>query len=58
MGLINNNTSKVLLPNRFWEQSKSEDDLKRHILRYMQKNYPYYKVLKVKGKVAICEIDR
>ncbi len=51
------NKSNVRLPDWIWEQSKNEDELKRHILQYMQR-YPGYVVKKVKGRIAICDIGR
>ncbi|PAE27886.1 hypothetical protein CHI07_16945 [Paenibacillus sp. 7884-2] len=51
------NQSKVVLPGRLWELSKSEDELKKRILQYMKK-YPGYTVKSVKGRLAICDIHR
>lgn len=55
--MIDNNISKVLLPNWIWEQSKNEEELKRYILHYMQR-YEGYTILRVKGRFAVCEIPR
>lgn len=55
--LSNNNTVRVVLPDWIWEQSKNETEIKKHILQYMQR-YPDYTILKVKGRHAICEINR
>lgn len=51
------NESKVLLPEKLWEQSKTKEELKEHILHYMQR-YPGYTIKQVKGRFAICEINR
>lgn len=55
--LSNNNTVRVVLPDWIWEQSKNETEIKKHILQYMQR-YPDYTIKKVKGRHAICEINR
>lgn len=46
---------KVLLPKWIWEEAQNEVHFKQLVLQYMQKSYPYYKVIKVKEKFAICE---
>lgn len=51
------NQSKVLLPAWIFEQAKDTNHLKQMVLDYM-KRYPGYRVLKVKGRLAICEIPR
>lgn len=51
------NQSNVLLPAWIFEQAKDVDHLKELVLDYM-KRYPGYRVLKVKGKFAVCEIPR
>jgi len=45
--MMDNNISNVRLPDKFWEQSKNEEELKRHILQYM-KNYPGYTIFEGK----------
>ena len=51
------NTTKVVLPEWIFEQTKDKNELKRLIVDYM-KRYPGYKILKVKGGFAICEVER
>jgi hypothetical protein len=52
------NQTKVLLPAWIFEQAQDEKELKRFVLKYMNKSYPGYRILKVKGKFAICDISR
>lgn len=49
-----NDEYKVLLPAWIWEQANNKEDLKRLILEYMER-YEHYRVLKIKGRFAICE---
>ncbi|MCF3942176.1 hypothetical protein [Oceanobacillus alkalisoli] len=51
------NQSKVRLPESIWELSKNEQELKQRILHYMR-HYPGYTVLRVEGRIAICDIGR
>lgn len=52
------NTSKVLLPEWIFTQAGDDkQELKRLIVEYM-KRYPYYRILKVTGRFAICERER
>ena len=52
-----NNQTKVLLPEWIWEQAKDKEEIKRLIFKYMQR-YEGYRIVKVKGRFAICEISR
>ena len=56
--MITNNTTRVLLPAWIFERARDKQELKRLIVRYMQKNYPDYRIVKVKGMFAICERER
>jgi hypothetical protein len=51
------NISNVRLPEWIWETAQNEAELKRLVIKYMWR-YPGYRVLKVKGRFAVCEIDR
>ncbi|SHH74897.1 hypothetical protein SAMN05421807_112132 [Virgibacillus chiguensis] len=51
------NISNVRLPEWIWETAQNEADLKRLVIKYMWR-YPGYRVLKVKGRFAVCEIER
>ncbi|CDN36886.1 MULTISPECIES: hypothetical protein [Bacillus cereus group] len=50
---------QVLLPNKFWDLAKSEDELNRMIKKYFSVGYPNYKIKKViqngESRIAICE---
>lgn len=49
------NTSRVLLPAWIFEQAGDDKkELRRLVLRYINKCYPDYRIVKVKGKFAIC----
>lgn len=52
------NQSNVVLPDKLWETAKDTDHLKDLIRDYINKHYPGYRVLKVKGRIAICDIGR
>lgn len=52
-------TTKVVLPEWLSKQAgDNKEELKQLIVKYMSKNYPNYKIIKVKNGFAICEIDR
>lgn len=52
------NNTKVLLPAWIFERAGDDkQELKRLIVEYM-KRYPYYRILKVTGRFAICERER
>ncbi|GAA0415308.1 hypothetical protein GCM10008934_02810 [Virgibacillus salarius] len=51
------NKSNVRLPEHLWETAQDQEELKQLILQYMER-YEGYTVLKVKGRFAICEINR
>ncbi len=51
------NQSNVRLPEWIFEQAQDKEEIKSLVLNYMRR-YPGYTVLKVKGKFAICEINR
>ncbi|MGG0258141.1 hypothetical protein ABEY48_08690 [Bacillus mycoides] len=50
---------QVLLPNKFWDLAKNEEELKQMIERYFSVGYPHYKIKKIiqngKSQIAICE---
>jgi hypothetical protein len=48
----------VRLPDWMWEAAKDNEHLKDLIRAYINKCYPGYRVIKVKGRMAICEINR
>jgi len=47
----------VRLPEWIWEQAQDKEHLKQLVIQYMRK-YPDYTILKVKGKFAVCQINR
>jgi len=49
--------TNVRLPEWIWEQAQDKEELKQLIVNYM-KRYPNYTILKVKGKFAVCQINR
>ncbi|MGF7014275.1 hypothetical protein HNR27_001626 [Ornithinibacillus bavariensis] len=51
------NLSNVRLPNWIFEQAQDEKHLKKLVLQYMQR-YEGYTIKKVKGRFAVCEINR
>lgn len=52
------NLSNVLLPEWIFTQAGDDkNELKRLIVQYI-KRYPGYTILKVKGRFAVCEINR
>ncbi len=56
---INLVTYKVLLPQKFREQSKNEKELNQMIGKYLSVSYPNYKIQKIiqdgESHMAICE---
>jgi hypothetical protein len=52
------NKSNVRLPEWIWEAAESKEHLKNLIRAYINKRYPGYRVIKVKGRIAVCEISR
>ncbi|MCG5104409.1 hypothetical protein [Oceanobacillus alkalisoli] len=52
------NKSNVRLPEWIWETADNTDHLKDLIRAYVDKRYPGYRVVKVKGRIAICDIGR
>lgn len=51
------NQSNVRLPEWIFEQAQDKEEIKSRVLNYMRR-YPGYTVLKVKGRYAVCEINR
>jgi hypothetical protein len=45
---------KVLLPKWIWERAQAKEDVKRMILKYMER-YPHYHVSGIQNGKAICE---
>lgn len=52
------NLSNVRLPSWIWEVATTKEELANLISAYVSKRYPGYRILKVKGKFAVCEIPR
>ncbi|WP_144561615.1 hypothetical protein [Bacillus mycoides] len=50
---------QVLLPNKFWEQAKNEEELNQMIEKYLSVSYPNYNIQKIiqdgESHIAICE---
>ncbi|HHI3604969.1 TPA: hypothetical protein QCU10_001488 [Bacillus anthracis] len=49
---------QVLLPNKFWNLAKSQDELKRMIEQYLSIGYPHYEIQQIiksgQAHIAIC----
>ncbi|MEJ9124415.1 hypothetical protein P4I92_11930 [Bacillus cereus] len=49
---------QVLLPDKFWDLARSEDELKEMIQKYFKIGYPYYEIQRIiqsgQSYVAIC----
>ncbi|MGE7890523.1 hypothetical protein ACQKN7_24630 [Bacillus cereus] len=49
---------QVLLPSKFWDLAKSEDELKKMIQKYFKIGYPHYEIQCIiqsgQAYVAIC----
>ncbi len=54
---MNDVPSKVLLPAWIFQQAKDNDEIRRLVLQYMRR-YPNYRVLKVSGSFAVCEMEQ
>ncbi|PEQ63636.1 hypothetical protein [Bacillus cereus] len=49
---------KVLLPNKFWDLAKSNEELKMMIEQYFSIGYPHYEIQRIidsrQAHIAIC----
>ncbi|PEL57929.1 hypothetical protein CN639_11135 [Bacillus toyonensis] len=49
---------QVLLPNKFWDFAKSNDELKQIIEQYFNVGYPHYEIQRIiksgQAYVAVC----
>ncbi|MCU5039337.1 hypothetical protein OB972_07120 [Bacillus cereus] len=49
---------QVLLPSKFWDLARSEDELKELIQKYFKIGYPHYEIQRIiqsgQAYVAIC----
>ncbi|HDR3343520.1 TPA: hypothetical protein QCN45_006039 [Bacillus cereus] len=49
---------QVLLPNKFWDLSKSKEELKQMIEQYFNVGYPHYEIQRIiksgKAHIAVC----
>ncbi|AFQ19369.1 hypothetical protein P9Y62_22660 [Bacillus thuringiensis] len=49
---------QVLLPSKFWDLARSEDELKEIIQKYFKIGYPHYEIQRIiqsgQAYVAIC----
>ncbi|PGC88569.1 hypothetical protein [Bacillus toyonensis] len=49
---------QVLLPNKFWDLAKSEEELKLMIEQYFKVGYPHYEIQRIiksgQAYVAVC----
>ncbi|PHG00531.1 hypothetical protein COI63_26180 [Bacillus toyonensis] len=49
---------QVLLPNKFWDLTKSKDELKQMIEQYFSVGYPNYEIQRIiksgQAYVAVC----
>ncbi|MEC5308049.1 hypothetical protein [Bacillus thuringiensis] len=54
--MLDKNQSKVVLPSWVSEGAKNEQEAKVKAIEYITPDrYPGYKILSVKGDIAICE---
>ncbi|WJE55345.1 hypothetical protein QRE66_17960 [Bacillus cereus] len=55
---INLVSYQVLLPNKFWEQAKNEEELNQLIEQYFSVGYPHYEIQRIiksgQAYVAVC----
>lgn len=47
--------TRVLLPQRLWNEAQNKEQLKQLILQYMKTCYPDYQIKRVENGFAICE---
>lgn len=51
-------TYQVLLPQKFWEQAKNEEELNQMIEQYFSVGYPHYEIQRIiksgQAYVAVC----
>lgn len=52
------NQSNVRLPEKFWEEARNKEHLTQLIVAYINKLYPGYRVIKVRGRFAVCDVGR
>ncbi len=49
---------QVLLPNRFWDLARNNDELKQMIKQYFKIGYPHYEIKRIiksgQAYIAIC----
>ncbi|WP_085451251.1 hypothetical protein [Bacillus toyonensis] len=49
---------QVLLPNKFWDLEKSNEELKQMIEQYFKVGYPHYEIQRIiksgQAHIAIC----
>ncbi|MED3325950.1 hypothetical protein P4409_02205 [Bacillus thuringiensis] len=49
---------QLLLPNKFWNLAKSEEELKQMIEQYFSVGYPHYEIQRIiksgQAHIAIC----
>ncbi|MEC5238505.1 hypothetical protein [Bacillus mycoides] len=54
--MLDKNQSKVVLPSWVWKGARNEKEAKVKAIEYITPDrYPGYRILSVKGDIAICE---
>ncbi|WP_180235728.1 hypothetical protein [Bacillus toyonensis] len=54
--MLDKNQSKVVLPSWVWKDASNEKEVKVKAIEYITPNrYPGYRILSIKGDIAICE---
>ncbi|WP_171053859.1 hypothetical protein [Bacillus cereus] len=54
--MLDKNQSKVVLPKWVWKGTRNEKEAKEKAIEYITPDrYPGYKIIKIKGGIAVCE---
>ncbi|WP_176547815.1 hypothetical protein [Bacillus thuringiensis] len=54
--MLDKNQSKVVLPKWVWKSARNEKEAKEKAIEYITPDrYPGYKIIKIKGGIAVCE---
>lgn len=52
------NQSNVRLPEWMFETARDKEHLTQLIVAYINKLYPGYRIIKVRGRFAVCDVGR
>lgn len=54
--MLDKTETKVVLPSWVWKGAKNEQEVKMKAIEYITPDrYPGYRILSVKGDIAVCE---